>query len=266
MHFQLVKTRPLSGLRRNSSGTFPSVPDRAISACSRALTAVSAFRIATGASPEVRGCSGRSSGPAWPGRRGLDRSTSVPSAPLGQRAPARCGPACQRGACGPLPAWKMRWTVFLLKPGRPRHCAIAEGRLGLDHRPDQLGKAGIDLRCGPGCFVMHRPSRHAEPGAEPAQRHLDLVRRMALLKRPDQSPSSRSMSACSLFRASSSSMTPPPASCRSFSCFTYHSRMSSGLARKEFSMPRSASVTHPSTSEGDKSKRSSIFNERLKRN
>jgi hypothetical protein len=41
--FPLVMTRPLSDLRRNSCGTFSSVPHRLIRACSKALAAVLAF-------------------------------------------------------------------------------------------------------------------------------------------------------------------------------------------------------------------------------
>jgi hypothetical protein len=120
------------------------------------------------------------------------------------------GPHADR-ALADLPALDLEDALHrvLVEAQKPGHGAIAEGWLLFDHGLDRLGEAGIDLWRGLGWFVIDRPSRHAKPGTELRQRHRSPIRQKALMERPDQLPSSRSMRAASFFLARSSSMASP---------------------------------------------------------
>lgn len=250
----LVKTRPLSDLSKNSRSTPPSVPNRLIGACSSAALAVVALQGRDRCQPSNSRVwqsitSAREAQPSLPvqtrASSAPDPSTSARSELWRRRARPGCGAASRWHVCGrPTSELKDPLHRVLVEAQEPRDGAIAKGGLGLDHRLDRLGKAGIDLRGGLGRRVIDRPPRHPEPGAKRGDRYHDAFRQKALKERPVQflatvartsgatmARSSRSMRACSYFRARSSSMASPQASCRSFSCFSHCSRMSSGFAR-----------------------------------
>lgn len=122
---RLVKTSPLSPLSRNGLGTRPSVPNRAISACSNALEAVLALPLRDKCQP--------SSSRVWqsitrasvthPSRPAQTRHISVDPRSFG--AVATDGMACTRGR-KPIGRFrtrqpinrKIRCTVFLLNPSK----------------------------------------------------------------------------------------------------------------------------------------------------
>lgn len=169
----------------------------------------------TGASPGVRACGNRSPEQGTPSRPcrsrpAPDPSTSARSARRRPRAPPRSAAACRWRACGPASPWlKDPLHCILVEPEQPSDGAIAERRILLDHRLDRDRKPVIDFgRCS-GRLVIDRAPRHAEPSAKLGQRHAEAIGQKALMERPDQLPSSRSMRAASFFRARSSSIASP---------------------------------------------------------
>ena len=115
------------------------------------------------------------------------------------------------GALANLPALELKDPLHrvLVEAEQPRDCAVAEGRLGLDHDLDRLGEAGIDLRRRFAWCVVDRPPRHPEPGAELGDRHRDALRKKALLDALNHLSSAASSRACAFFRARISSMASP---------------------------------------------------------
>src|SRR5574343_192712 len=133
-----------------------------------------------------------------------------------------------------------------------RHGAVAEGRVLFDHLLHWHNKIVPNLRRCLRRTVIDAPTWHGEPSAQLADRDVNAVSHESLVDRLDHLSSSPSRD-CNFFLARSSSIASPYASCNSLSCFSYCSRMSSGLVRRAFSIPRLASSTQPSISEGGRS-------------
>ena len=136
MNLRLVKTRPLSDLSRNSCVTRPKVPNRLIRACSNALAAVVAL-------PDRDRCQPNSSR-VWQSMSEEDQKTI-----RGDRFP------------DDWPAFELKATLhgILVETGQPGHRPVAKGRFLLDHDPDRLSEARINLRNRLGWPVTDGPAR-----------------------------------------------------------------------------------------------------------
>src|SRR5574343_1136785 len=153
-----------------------------------------------------------------------------------------------------LPALDLEDPLYgvLVHTKQMRHGAVAEGRVLFDHLLHWRCKCFLNPRRHLGRAVIDAPTWHGEPSAQLADRDVNAVSHESLVDRLDHLSSSPSRD-CNFFLARSSSIASPYASCNSLSCFSYCSRMSSGLVRRAFSIPRLASSTQPSISEGGRS-------------
>src|SRR6056297_327219 len=196
-----------------------------------------------------------------------ERQPAVPAAPdpAQIRGPAlvrRCRYRGQRldpwpmanRSLADLPAFDLEDPLHgvLVHPQQSRHSPIAKRGLLLDQGLDRCGQLWPHLRGRLGRPVIHRPTRHLEPAAQLADRDRKSICLQSLLDREDQLSSLPNRDA-NFFRARSSSMASPYASCRSLSWRSYCSRTSSGRALSAFSMPRLPSSIQLSISEGVKS-------------
>src|SRR5690606_41843291 len=111
---------------------------------------------------------------------------------------------------------------------------------------------GPDLRSGFRRLVVCPASRTAEPLEQLGDRDGKAIFLQSLADRHDQFSSSPNRD-CNFFLARRSNFASPYASCKSLIWRSYCSLTSSGLALKAFSIPRLASSTHFSTSEGERS-------------
>jgi len=185
--------------------------------------------------------------------------------PIHVRRPALIRPGRDRRDCldprthadrtpANLPSLELKYPLdrVLVEPQEPGHGPVTERRFLLDHRLDGLGKARINLRNGFGGPVItvrrgtpNQAQRLVRGTLMPSARRPCWV--LWIICRPPHPAGP------GIFFARATPAWPHQASCGSFSCFAYCSRMSSGLARREFSIPRLASSTQPSISEGDRS-------------
>lgn len=154
-----------------------------------------------------------------------------------------------------LPATELEDPLggVFVKSQEAGYCPISKRGLLLDHGLNRRLKPflnpGLSL-VGP---VIDRSPDDFEPAAELGHQHLDSVFFQSLFDGRDHfsSPPNREFN---FFRARSSSIASPYASCSSLNCRSYCSLISKGLALRAFSMPCLPSSTHSSISEGSKSK------------
>ncbi len=111
------------------------------------------------------------------------------------------------------------YGVFV-KPQKVSHRSIPKRRLLLDHRLDRRLKPLLNLGRCLSRPVIDSPPRNLKPPAELRHRHLDSIFFQFLFDGCDylSSPPNREFN---FFRAPSSSMASPCASCSSLSCRSY---------------------------------------------
>jgi len=159
------------------------------------------------------------------------------------------------GSLANLPAFELENPLdrVLVELLQARHGSVTKRRLSLDHLLDRFGKALLDLRRRFNGLVVHGTARNLEPTTEFGHRNRESVFLQALLDVKDHVSSFFANRASHFFRARSSNIASPYASCSALSCDSYCSRMSSGLAFSAFSIPALAWSIQDSISEGGRS-------------